>query len=121
MPPSPQHVVGVDYGTLSGRAVVVRADDGEELGEAEHVYAHAVMSSELAATGAPLPPNWALQDPDDYVEVLRQASSRDSGVPSASTGSTVHAVKSVAIPTTVAGSTPAAATAAGTAWRSTSM
>ncbi len=73
MPPSPQHVIGVDYGTLSGRAVVVRADDGEELGEAEHVYAHAVMSSELAATGAPLPPNWALQDPDDYVEVLRQA------------------------------------------------
>ena len=73
MPSSPQHVVGVDFGTLSGRAVVVRADDGEELGEAEHVYAHGVMSSELAATGAPLPPNWALQDPDDYVEVLRQA------------------------------------------------
>jgi len=68
-----QHVVGVDFGTLSGRAVVVRAHDGEELGEAEHIYPHAVMSSELAATGALLPPNWALQDPDDYVEVLRHA------------------------------------------------
>jgi len=73
MPPSPQHVVGVDFGTLSGRAVVGRAADGEELGEAEHVYAHAVMSSQLAASGAALPPNWALQDPEDYIEVLRQA------------------------------------------------
>ena len=72
-PGSQQHVVGVDYGTLSGRAVVVRPDDGEELGEAEHVYAHGVMSSELAASGAALPPNWALQDPEDYLDVLRQA------------------------------------------------
>jgi L-ribulokinase len=68
-----QHVVGVDFGTLSGRAVVVRADDGEPLGAAEHPYVHGVMSEELAATGAPLPPNWALQDPEDYIEVLRTA------------------------------------------------
>ena len=67
------HVVGIDFGTLSGRAVVVRAADGEELGSAETVYPHAVMDETLAATGAPLPPNWALQDPDDYIEVLRGA------------------------------------------------
>jgi len=73
MPDHAQHVIGVDFGTLSGRAVVVRVADGEELGEAEHTYEHAVMSRELAATGAPLPANWALQDPDDYVEVLRRA------------------------------------------------
>ena len=65
------HVIGVDFGTLSGRALVVRVGDGEELGEAEHAYAHGVISEELA--GAPLAPNWALQDPDDYVEVLRNA------------------------------------------------
>jgi hypothetical protein len=47
-------------------------------------------------------------------------SSADSGVPSASVGSTVHAVKSVAIPMTSAGSMPAAATACGTAVRNTS-
>src|SRR4051795_10246328 len=35
--------VGVDFGTLSGRAVVVRASDGTELGTAVHEYAHAVM------------------------------------------------------------------------------
>ena len=65
------HVIGVDFGTLSGRALVVRVRDGEELGEAEHPYAHGVISEELV--GAPLAPNWALQDPDDYVEVLRHA------------------------------------------------
>jgi len=66
-------VVGVDFGTLSGRAVVVRAADGEELGSAETAYPHGVMSETLAATGAALPPNWALQDADDYIEVLRDA------------------------------------------------
>jgi len=73
MPAAPAHVIGVDFGTLSGRAVVVRAQDGEELGEAEHVYAHGVMSEELAVSGAQLPPNWALQDPDDYIAVLANA------------------------------------------------
>jgi L-ribulokinase len=73
MADSSLYVVGVDFGTLSGRAVVVRAQDGAELGSAEHVFAHAVMSDELAATGAPLGLGWALQDPDDYIDVLREA------------------------------------------------
>ena len=73
MPELAQYLVGVDFGTLSGRAVVVRAHDGEEVGESEFLYAHAVMSSELAATGGQLPPNWALQDPDDYIRVLGNA------------------------------------------------
>jgi L-ribulokinase len=65
--------VGVDFGTLSGRALVVRARDGAELGTAVHEYAHGVMDAELAATGEPLPPDWALQDPEDYRDVLRRA------------------------------------------------
>ena len=93
MPDPAQHVVGVDFGTLSGRAVVVRADDGEELGEAEHPYPHAVMSSELAASGEPLPPNWALQDPDDYLEVLRHA------VPAAVAAAGINAATVVGIGT----------------------
>ncbi len=68
-----RYTVGVDFGTLSGRALVVRVDDGAEMGTAVSDYAHAVMDERLAATGAPLPPDWALQDPDDYVEVLRSA------------------------------------------------
>ncbi len=66
-------VIGIDYGTLSGRALVVRASDGAELGSAVHTYAHAVIEQALPATGAPLAPDWALQDPEDYLDVLRRA------------------------------------------------
>src|SRR5215467_15430864 len=73
-PPGPDAcVVGVDFGTLSGRALVVRARDGAELGTAVHGYRHGVMDEVLAATGEPLPPDWALQDPEDYRDVLREA------------------------------------------------
>jgi L-ribulokinase len=70
---SDQFVVGVDFGTLSGRALVVRVSDGREMGSAVHSYTHGVMDRALAATGAPLPPDWALQDPQDYIDVLRDA------------------------------------------------
>ncbi|HEX4254157.1 MAG TPA: ribulokinase [Streptosporangiaceae bacterium] len=76
-------VVGVDYGTLSGRALVVRVSDGAELGTAVHEYRHGVMERELAATGEPLPPDWALQDPADYLDVLKTAvpaALQDAGV-----------------------------------------
>jgi L-ribulokinase len=66
-------VIGVDYGTLSGRAVVVRVSDGAELGTAVHEYPHAVIEEILPASGQRLPPDWALQDPHDYREVLRTA------------------------------------------------
>ncbi|MGK5692809.1 ribulokinase [Streptomyces sp. URMC 128] len=65
-------VVGVDFGTLSGRAVVVRVRDGAELASAEHVYAHAVLDRHLP-DGTRLPPDWALQVPSDYIDVLRGA------------------------------------------------
>ncbi|QUC61548.1 ribulokinase [Streptomyces sp. A2-16] len=65
-------VIGVDYGTLSGRAVVVRVRDGAELGTAEHAYRHAVLDRELP-DGTGLPPDWALQVPSDYIDVLRHA------------------------------------------------
>ncbi|AUG81881.1 Ribulokinase [Kitasatospora sp. MMS16-BH015] len=67
------YVVGVDFGTLSGRAVVVRTSDGEELGTAVHAYPHAVIERELPGTGLRLPPDWALQHPEDWREVLRTA------------------------------------------------
>jgi L-ribulokinase len=75
--PDDQYVVGVDYGTLSGRAVVVRVSDGAELGTAVHAYPHAVLEgslpADLAGSVRPLPPEWALQVPEDYREVLRIA------------------------------------------------
>ncbi|WP_329560354.1 ribulokinase [Kitasatospora sp. NBC_01266] len=72
-PDPDSYVVGVDFGTLSGRAVLVRARDGEELGTAVHAYPHAVIEQRLPGTGAALPPDWALQHPADWREVLRTA------------------------------------------------
>lgn len=87
-------LIGVDYGTLSGRAVVVRASDGMELGSAVHPYRHGVMERELSAgNGARLPPDWALQNPDDYRDVLREA------VPAAVRAAGVDAVDVVGIGT----------------------
>jgi L-ribulokinase len=71
--PVTSYVVGVDYGTLSGRAVVIRTADGTQVGTAVHAYGHAVMDRQLDSTGAQLPPAWALQDPQDYLDVLASA------------------------------------------------
>ncbi|PID98345.1 MAG: ribulokinase [Actinobacteria bacterium] len=78
------YTIGLDFGTLSGRAVVVRASDGEELGAAVHDYQHGVMDRTLnAGDNRPLPPDYALQVPADYIEVLKQAvpqAVKESGV-----------------------------------------
>ncbi|MDA2803007.1 ribulokinase [Nocardiopsis suaedae] len=71
--PAGAAVVGVDFGTLSGRAVVLRVRDGAELGAAEHPYAHAVLTDRLPGGGPALAPDTALQVPEDYREVLRRA------------------------------------------------
>ncbi|MBM6403096.1 ribulokinase [Phycicoccus sp. CSK15P-2] len=68
-----RYVVGVDFGTLSGRALVVRVSDGAELGSAVLDYPHGVVDTVLPGSGHRLPPDWALQVPSDYVEVLRTA------------------------------------------------
>ena len=51
----PAVTVGVDFGTLSGRALVVAVDDGRELGSAVHEYTHGVLESALP-DGHPLRP-----------------------------------------------------------------
>ncbi|BBZ35089.1 ribulokinase [Mycolicibacterium confluentis] len=68
-----KYTVGVDFGTLSGRAVVIRVRDGHQLAVAEHAYRHGVVTDTLPGDTAQLPPQWALQVPADYVEVLRTA------------------------------------------------
>ncbi|GAA1882417.1 ribulokinase [Asanoa iriomotensis] len=101
------YVVGVDFGTLSGRAVVVRVSDGAELASAVHPYEHAVVEDRLPATGAKLPPDWALQMPSDWVEVLRTAvpaAVRASGVdPAEVIGIGTDFTACTVLPTTVDG------------------
>ena len=73
----PDVVIGIDYGSLSGRVVVVRVADGEELGSATLDYPHAVLDralpASLAGAEVRLGHDWALQVPSDYVDVLRSA------------------------------------------------
>lgn len=103
-----RYVIGVDYGTLSGRAVVVHVADGAELGTGVHEYRHAVMDTTLAATGAALPPEWALQDARDYVEVLQNA------VPAAVRAAGIDPADVIGIATDFTASTPLPVTADGT-------
>ena len=101
-------VIGVDYGTLSGRAVVVAVADGAELGSAVHEYAHGVIEGELPASGARLPAQWALQDPDDYIDVLREA------VPAAVAAAGIAPEQVIGIATDFTASTPLPVLADGT-------
>ncbi|MGB3482021.1 MAG: ribulokinase [Mycobacterium sp.] len=70
---SEKYTVGVDFGTLSGRALVVRVSDGHELASAEHIYEHGVITESLPGGTVRLPSMSALQVPADYVRVLRTA------------------------------------------------
>lgn len=75
-------VIGIDFGTLSGRAMLVDAADGREIASAVYAYPHGVIDEALPS-GRRLPPEWALQDPRDYLEVLKHVIPqviRDSGV-----------------------------------------
>ncbi len=67
------YVIGVDFGSLSGRAVVVRVSDGAELAGASLDYPHAVLDRVLPDGTTALGPDWALQVPSDYIDVLRTA------------------------------------------------
>jgi L-ribulokinase len=68
-----KYTIGIDFGTLSGRALVVRVSDGEEMASAEHAYEHAVITETLPGHLGRLSSSTALQVPADYVNVLRTA------------------------------------------------
>ncbi len=66
-----KYAIGIDYGTESGRAVLVDVATGEEVATAVHPYADGVIDEALPGTDVKLPPDFALQNPADYIEVLR--------------------------------------------------
>jgi L-ribulokinase len=67
------YAVGIDFGTESGRAVLVDCADGTELATAVHPYANGVIDEHLPDSSVELEDDWALQDPDDYVATYREA------------------------------------------------
>jgi len=64
-----KYALGLDFGTLSGRAVLINIETGDECATAVREYAHGVMSDTFV-NGKPLPNDYALQHPADYLEVL---------------------------------------------------
>ncbi|HVM57972.1 MAG TPA: ribulokinase [Gaiellaceae bacterium] len=69
------YAIGIDFGTESGRAVLVDCADGRELGVSVYPYRHGVIDEQLPEPDADvrLEPDWALQDPEDYVRTFREA------------------------------------------------
>ena len=63
------YTIGLDYGSLSCRGILVSTADGTIMAEDEFTYPHAVIDHQLP-DGTPLPPQWALQDPDDFRQAL---------------------------------------------------
>jgi L-ribulokinase len=68
---TPKYAVGVDFGTESGRAVLVDVTTGRELASSVHLYVNGVIDEMLPGTSIALEPDWALQDPNDYLEVFK--------------------------------------------------
>jgi L-ribulokinase len=70
-----RYAIGVDFGTESGRAVLVDVADGRQLATSVTPYRSGVIDERLPSPNQDvvLPPDWALQDADDYLDVLKTA------------------------------------------------
>ncbi|OGO63409.1 MAG: ribulokinase [Chloroflexi bacterium RBG_19FT_COMBO_47_9] len=68
-----KYSIGVDFGTESGRAVLVDVADGREVSTAVYLYSHGVIDEKLPISGREilLEPDWALQDPEDYLRTFQ--------------------------------------------------
>ena len=66
--------IGIDFGTESARAVLVDCADGSELGTAVYGYRNGVIDEHLPEPDADvrLEPDWALQDPEDYIRTFQE-------------------------------------------------
>ena len=63
--------LGIDYGTESGRAAVVRVSDGELVSSVIVAYPDGVIDARLPG-GPKLDRDWALQNPRDYLLVVEK-------------------------------------------------
>ena len=58
-----KYSLGIDFGSLSARAVIVDVENGRQVASRSCPYAHGVIEE---MGGKPLGEGWALQDPADY-------------------------------------------------------
>ena len=66
-----KYTIGVDFGTESGRSMLVDVSDGREVATAVYPYSNSVIDERLPESGVQLEPDWALQDPEDYIRTFK--------------------------------------------------
>lgn len=70
-----KYSIGVDFGTESGRALLVEVSTGKEVASSVYLYKHGVIDEKLPIPRKDilLEPDWALQDPEDYICTFQTA------------------------------------------------
>ncbi|QSO47314.1 hypothetical protein [Alicyclobacillus mengziensis] len=64
--------IRVDYGSGAGRIVLLYIENNKEIASFTVPYRHGVIEDVLPGTGEKLLPDWAIQHPGDYIEVLEK-------------------------------------------------
>ncbi|MEB7690513.1 ribulokinase [Staphylococcus equorum] len=62
--------IGIDFGTGSGRAFLINTENGEIVEQFIKTYTHGTIEGEL--DGQKLPQSYALQNANDYMEVIEE-------------------------------------------------
>ncbi len=66
-----RYALGIDFGTESGRALLVDVETGDEVATQVQTFGNGVIDEALP-DGTPLEHDWALQDPNDWIAILRK-------------------------------------------------
>lgn len=71
-----RYSIGLDFGTESARVLVVDIRDGSVAAQASDAYEHGVIERVLPGSEKLLPPDYALQDPRDWLKAAGGACQR---------------------------------------------
>jgi L-ribulokinase len=66
-----RYSIGIDFGTQSGRTVLVDVITGEEVATSVYEYRDGVIDEVLPGTDIRLDADFALQNPADYIETVK--------------------------------------------------
>lgn len=66
-----KYSLGIDFGTESGRALLVDIENGEEIATFVYKYKDGVLDEYLPDGVTKLGHDWALQNPEDYIRTLK--------------------------------------------------